>query len=358
MEKKKISVVFYPSPESNPENPYLALYKKYLKNEEVQVVEHGRSLSLSYLWKMQGKVSILHFHWPSGFYRASSLFCNVKAFIKYHIFLVLAKALGYKVFWTVHNLYPHELRFKRLHTIARRSIAKIASGLFVHCKGAEELVTKTYGVRDKFYQAPYGDYLDVYVSPHGREVSRKILGLKDGYIFVTLGMLRKYKGIVQAAENFLHLAPMEAQLVIAGPAGNKDEMEKLREIVEKSNGRIKLFMQFISAIEIPIFMGAADCVWLTYKRIFTSGALVMALSQGKPVLAPDFPFIREMLTPEAGVIYKNNDEKSLAEGFKQIMAMDPEKAKQEALRIAREKCSWEKLAKITTQAYRKALSKQ
>jgi len=50
--------------------------------------------------------------------------------------------------------------------------------------------------------------------------------------------------------------------------------------------RIKVFLDFIPDNDIQIYMNAADIIVLPYLDILNSGVAILAMSFGKPVIAP------------------------------------------------------------------------
>ena len=77
-------------------------------------------------------------------------------------------------------------------------------------------------------------------------------------------------------------------------AGNTEPPELREEIVRLRNVNTRLFLEFIPDDKLPLYLGAADYVVLPYKAILNSGALLLALSFNKPVIAPHMGAIVSM----------------------------------------------------------------
>lgn len=69
-------------------------------------------------------------------------------------------------------------------------------------------------------------------------------------------------------------------------AGNTEPPELRQEIIQLRNAHTHLFLEFIADDQLPVYLSAADYVILPYKSILNSGALLLALSFNKPVIAP------------------------------------------------------------------------
>ena len=75
------------------------------------------------------------------------------------------------------------------------------------------------------------------------------------------------------------------------------------EKLTKSNCRIKLFLDFIPDEDIQVFLNACDVFVLPYKDITTSGAALLGMSFGKPIIAPNISSFKEVLSAENGILY-------------------------------------------------------
>src|SRR5690606_27295627 len=83
------------------------------------------------------------------------------------------------------------------------------------------------------------------------------------------------------------------QLVIAGTIDTAPpELRTALEKLKKTDTH--LFLHFIPDSELNVFMSAADAVILPYKAILNSGALLLALSYNRPVIAPHMGAVAEL----------------------------------------------------------------
>src|SRR5262245_49161250 len=106
-----IGLVSYPSVlESNP-------YQRLLYGE---LARHGIVLAdevpfeVRALLRARKLVRVLHFHWPQPHWRherGPRILRRPLSYVKVSLFaarLAAARALGYRIVWTVHQVYPHE----------------------------------------------------------------------------------------------------------------------------------------------------------------------------------------------------------------------------------------------------------
>jgi beta-1,4-mannosyltransferase len=79
-------------------------------------------------------------------------------------------------------------------------------------------------------------------------------------------------------------------------------------IIEKINDQDKFeyFLEFIPDNEVQYFFNACDIVVLPYKKILTSGSVLLALSFGSFILAPSIGNITEIMDERIGYFYNPN----------------------------------------------------
>ena len=98
-------------------------------------------------------------------------------------------------------------------------------------------------------------------------------------------------------------------------------------------------------------MRAADVVTLPFVATLTSGTLMLALSWGRPVIAPALGCLPETVSPEAGILYDPAAPDALFAAMGAIRKWDCEAAGRAALACAR-RFDWGHIADLTLEAYR------
>ena len=98
------------------------------------------------------------------------------------------------------------------------------------------------------------------------------------------------------------------QLAVAGPAHAGFDVAGLREAIERVPGAIVIPRQ-LNDQEFADLMAASDAAFLPYRNVTGSGVLLTAIGFGRPVIAADLPYFREVLAPEpeAGVLVDGTD---------------------------------------------------
>ena len=90
---------------------------------------------------------------------------------------------------------------------------------------------------------------------------------------------------------------------------------KLKNL-SRTDSRIKVEPEFIPDEAVQIYLNACDFFVLPYKDITTSGAAALALSFGKPIIAPSIASFPEVVVPEAGILYDPSQPDALLSALK------------------------------------------
>lgn len=220
------------------------------------------------------------------------------------------QAGGGVVAFTVHNLDPHDAggwadRWG-LSTLLRR-----ADLLHVHDAATADAVATRIGRRAGVAVIPHGHYLDSYPNTIGRSSARARLGLPDtAFVYLSLGLVRPYKGLEELIPAFRGLVDEDLRLVIAGRPRPAAYGERLAALAA-GDRRIRFEPRFVPADEVQVYMVAADICVLPYRQITTSGAALLALSFGLPVLAPAIGAFPLLLAGSRGILYDPAQENGL-----------------------------------------------
>jgi beta-1,4-mannosyltransferase len=118
-----------------------------------------------------------------------------------------------------------------------------------------------------------------------------------------------YKGLEDLIEAFIQLIELpdeqarSAKLLIVGNFYSSQNFEQ--EIMKLIGGNlsITLIPKFIPNDHIQLYMNACNICVLPYKDITTSGAAILALSFGRPIIAPAIASFPELITPDVGLLY-------------------------------------------------------
>lgn len=351
-------------PDGSRSNPYQYELAEDLKRHGVNVILSNGIGSLPILGtiRMYGKPDVLHLHWPHGFVVAKT---HIKSFLKAMRFLAeltLVRVMGVRIVWTVHNLLQHEREHPQLELFFNRIFVYLCDQLIVHCDAAGKELMKCYRLPSRFKNKinviPHGNYIRSYPNQTSRDEARRRFGLTiDHVVFLFLGQIRSYKGVPDLIDAFLKLDHPDARLLIAGKAANESVKAQIRKLCERDS-RIQAFLEFVPDEDVQLYMNAADVVVLPYKDILTSGAAILAMSFGRPVIAPRLGCVAELIEEgKGGFLYAPEDETGLLHTMRKAIGANLAKMGKYNLKKA-SKLDWDKIARMTLGVYRKCLQIQ
>ncbi len=224
---------------------------------------------------------------------------------------------------------------------------RTTDGLIVHSHYAAQRAREVLGVRAPIWVAPHGNYIDEYPATHlGRDEAREQLGLRaEGPVFICFGQVRRYKRTPDVIRAFRATAGPRQLLVAGRPID--DAMRS--ELVDAAAGddRVRLVLEEIPGEDVSIYHRAADAAVINYGEVFSSGALLLALSMGVPVLAPEDSAARELLRPDAGKLIGRG------ERLQDVLATyRPEDASRDAAVANAREFPWTRTASRVLAAYR------
>lgn len=240
--------------------------------------------------------------------------------------LAAFKAKGGHLVWTIHNTISHDSPFADLECEMSQRIVQLADVLHVHAAGSVADVARSFTLpQAKVVVSRHGHYVGVYPDFISRDAARRTLGIApQDDVIVFSGQVRPYKGVEALIAEFraLLLQRPQARLYVIG-AMKVDILAKLPSpLTPAEQARIHILGRFVEDTELQVFFRAADVAAYPYKKILTSGSLLLALSFGLPVVIPDVGMTREVLgnSPAAGRLYGGSDGATLGSALRAVLA--------------------------------------
>jgi glycosyltransferase involved in cell wall biosynthesis len=335
-------------------NPYQRLLHEALARRGVDVLGPTRWTAR---WALQraGAVDVVHLHWIEQLLSASPH--PVKGWVQAQLRAARLRTAvrhlrrrGTRVVWTVHNLRPHEPRHPRLEEGVTRALLGEVDALIVHSAHAAARLRQVYGGGlAPVHVVPHAGYVGVYpdcTAP--RDELRRALGLPPrAFVVLAFGHVRPYKNIGPLVEAFRGVHAPDMHLVIAG-LPRDPRMQEAVESASRGDERIHLMLRAIDDEEVAPLHRAADAAVFAYDDVFSSGALMLALSFGLPVLAPGPSTATEL----GGAAVVSFAPQRLRAALECLPDLDHDDLRVRARRVA-EACTWDKMADATLHAYRR-----
>jgi beta-1,4-mannosyltransferase len=289
-------------------NPYGQLLVSSLEARGVRVVSLGYR-HLFALRALDGLPDAIHFQFIDVFVvPAGQVPALWRAWLKGPLFLLqicLLRLAGCRIVWTVHNLGNHERRLAWVEWFFSLMFARLAHALVVHGEAAREAVMRAYRLRrDRITVVFHPNYDGAYPDHLTRDEARRRLGIEPATVVVlSLGPMRPYKGLpdaVRAFRSMEHRGP--AVYWIAGATPDAGVLAELRHDADATAGVI-LRPGHVAPADVETLLKACDVVALPYRRILTSGAAVLAMTYGRPCVAPRLGCLPEVLDDRGAFLY-------------------------------------------------------
>jgi len=295
-------------------NPYWPMLKTALEAQSA-VFDQSEDSSFRTKWLVdnRGKVDVLHFHYIQQFYVYESARARPEWVLRFARNLIIARVLGYRTVFTLHNLKPtNPLKPNWVDFVGHWAAANLTNSVIVHCENARRALAARYGRRRNVHTVFHPNYIGAYPNVTTREEARARLNLDfNQLVFAFLGGVRPNKGIERLVSSFRQITGDNYRLLIAGDPGlSSDYGERIRQLASEDD-RIRTYLQYVADDEIQVYLNAADAVVLPFRSIQTSGSAILAMSFGKPVIAPILGCLPELIDSQAGILYEPRDEASL-----------------------------------------------
>ncbi|MCP9820986.1 glycosyltransferase [Synechococcus sp. Cruz-9H2] len=340
-------------------NPYGRLLMRSLEAMRLRVIPI--STEPIFAWQaLRDRPDVVHFQFVQP-YLLPALQPNSRwrAVVKGGLFILqvlLLRWTGSRIVWTVHNLVNHERRLARYERFFTRLFTRLTDVVIVQCEAARDEVVSIYKMEtrlDRIHVLPHPNYSDAYPDRIDRREARASLDVHDRRIIILcLGQIRTYKGLESMVRAFQTLGAPGCELRIAGEAVEPSLTAALRRSAEGDDA-IHVHASFLSPDEVEILMKACDIVALPYLSILTSGSAVLAMTFGRPCIAPRLGCLPEILDELGAFLYEAGDPDGLRDALARAVEAGP--ALQEMGRHNRSRVqawSWPATAEALVRLYR------
>lgn len=281
------------------ENPYTKLLYAGMADQNVVVHPYSRRSLIAL------RPDIIHVHWPEFLVRWNAGTAKAAADAAKELALLwLARRRGAKLIWTAHDLGAHDKPdVGRLYARFTAAFNAMVDCVISLSPAALESVRAHYPAiaRRPADIVPHGHYQGYYpatpTSHPGLAAARDAVAGKPTCLI--FGQIRRYKNVTGLMQDFAETRAEtgnDAQLVIAGEIRGTEEFRQ--EVLTKAaeTPGVHLIPDRIADADVWALHDMADVIVLPYAQgsALHSGAAILALSLGKPIVVRDTPTMRDL----------------------------------------------------------------
>lgn len=304
------------------------------------------------LWRLVRNVEcdILHLHWPEAYYPQKGTPFDPFRAARFPHDLDLAAQRAALV-TTAHNFAIHNRDRELLVKRNVRHSNRKSKLIFAHSESAKQKLVHAFQVNPNLVRViPHGDLSAALGHPIDQTTARAQLGLGGGKLALMFGTVEPYKGL-ESVIAWWHQAQPAVNLAIVGKPVSEQYGAWISRAVGSSSRIISRF-EFLPDSELRLWLSAADVVIFNYLEIFTSGAACLARSFGVPLLVPHRADTIDLDEPTPYVRRFTDVGPGFHVELDVALSVRPDFA---AAAYWRQACSWDVVADITINGYRRAL---
>lgn len=240
----------------------------------------------------------------------------------FELILEFQQRTGSKMVWTAHNLLPHNSAFPEMDIELRRRIVEHFDLIHFMDESHPALLESLIDARpNQTLFAPHPHYGPAHADYVSREEARDALGFDpSSTVVLFFGSIRPYKGLedlIEAVRKTRGKSRDELRLTIAGYPSDAAYVDEILKLIAE-DPTIRFVPQKIADEDIQLYFRAADTVVLPYAgNQLNSGAAMLALTFGCPVIAPNEPAF-SALTDYGVTTYDRGEPDSLSAALADI----------------------------------------
>ena len=334
-------------------NQYGALLARSLRRHDIHLEPGDYAFGAEWLERSRPDYSVLHLNWLDRFYTQGEPAGALGEYARFAETLIHAKRIGYRIVWTLHNLFPHERPHPELDRLVNLLVAREADAVIAHCRYGAEQLTWRYGV-ETVHVIPHGHFMDVFPDQVQRPEARARLGIDgDRFVYVFFGNLRGYKGLEELIAAFRQVArPQDLLMLMMKTSARAPALLERLTATIRDDPSIRIYTSdFFPEEEFQYYLNAADVAVLPFREVMTSGSAIQALGFGLPVVLPRRGCMADLIDGTMGVLYDPDEPGALPAALRRVREMDLQAAGRAARAQARQ-FDWDRIGDRIAALYR------
>jgi len=277
--------------------------------------------------------------------------------------LCLARLVGLRLVVTAHDVQALAQGASGSARWMTRLAYALAHRIVAHNETSRRELGAELGVApERVAVIPHGNYLPGRPPIPPRAEARERLGLEPAdRVVLFFGQIKAAKGldVLLRATAQLSSSMSSLRVLVVGKVW-KDDFGAYERLIEELgiHNQCDVRLGYVPDERVPDYFAAADIVALPYRRIYQSGALLMAMSYGTPVIASDVDAMKETVVDgETGFLFREGSSDDLARRLKEAVS-DPRRLAaigRRGLRQVEADNDWDRIGALTADAYRRCV---
>ncbi|HSW89030.1 MAG TPA: glycosyltransferase [Candidatus Saccharimonadales bacterium] len=347
-------------------NPYQSLLYKEIKNNkdiEIKYLSDDISRFGGYIlmavlpyYLLKNRLlgfTIFHLHWVMFTPLSQSKVVQSISLVYVLFIIIFIKLIRYKLVWTIHNILPHNTLTANDMFITK-FLCKVSDAKIVHSQFTVTELENSGCDIHKITIIPHGNYISSYENRITKREARNFLEIEQqAFVFLFFGEIKLYKGIDDLLKAFKSISSTykHVTLIIAGKVYEPSIQQLITDYSSELGDKVTAHLRHIKDKEIQYFMNAANVVVYPFKKITTSGSVLLALSFGKSIIYPKLGALQE-LHEAVGFPYESSDSDGLLKSMQRAIASDKAMLPKEKVAYTYAKSlSWNNIAEQTIAVY-------
>jgi len=274
--------------------------------------------------------------------------------------LCLARIAGLRLVVTAHDVQALAQGASGSARWMTRVAYALAHRIVAHNETSRRELRAELGVAaERVAVIPHGNYLPGRPPIPARGEARERLGLDPAdRVVLFFGQIKAAKGldILLRATAELRSSVPSLRILVVGKVWKDDFGAYERLIGELGiQSHCDIRIGYVPDECVPDYFAAADIAVLPYRKIYQSGALLMAMSYGTPVMASDIDAMKETVADgETGFLFRSESPDDLARRLRDALS-DPRRLEdvgRRGLRQVETQNDWDRIGALTADAYR------
>ncbi len=314
--KNQPDSILFLLPGKDKNNKYFELFEKSMSEFSHKVQFNNSYMDLLSLVRARGYVDYknktLVIFWSTILYGSAYSLRSLYLLVRNACLLLYLKEFyQFKISWIINNNYAHDYPHPVIDRLGRWMLSKFTSRFVVQQKSTEKVFVEKYPSKRIIF-SPHPNYIDAYGPAILKDTDelRKSFGYqKDDLILASFGAIRPYKKLENIIRAFLEASKTHPRLklLIAGK-GNEQYVTHLQKI-SSGNQNIRILNQYIADVDIPNYLAIADySIFYFDGSELTSGAVMLSLSYGVPVICRNIPAAEVVIATDTGFTFTTDVE--------------------------------------------------